>query len=156
MGDYFSSVSTEMFRKFTSTALTLALLAALISASPAVGGKDQTRHDIILSHYQAPPPAPVVFSITTTDPPGFFKTRIEKITYQNIQRFDCGTFTGIEISQIDPYQYVGTQRTCGDIRIEASVNGIKCLLGDAGKAVPQGNYVIRQSKGIDECEIVKN
>ena len=105
-----------MFRKFTSTALTLALLPALISASPAVGEKEETRHDIILSHYQAP----VVHRITTET--GSFL--IDSISYENR---DCGVTTGVVIDIKNAYEYVDTTGRCGDITIKASFDNFNCV-----------------------------
>merc|ERR1719342_1975505 len=146
-----------MFRKFTSTALILALLAALISASPAaVGGKDQTRHDIILSHY------PVE------------RTRNLKTVFQitadnsiNLQR-DLVSFTiswtGNCLGESDSltqnqrvYEYC-KQLGCGNIKIAVTlvVNGqtITCGTNNGGGAtgVPQKDFVIKFIAP-DKCDI---
>merc|ERR1712083_499170 len=134
MGDYFSSVSTEMFRKFTSTALTLALLAALISASPAVGGDDQTRHDIILSHHpieRAVGNLRNVFRITTAIP-----TNVQiSVTWQG----NCRPDPNVLMNNANPYEYC-EQYGCGKIIIDAVVNQFTCH--GSGNAILQKDFQI--------------
>merc|ERR1711973_1039330 len=134
MGDYFSSVSTEMFRKFTSTALALALLAALISASPAVGEKEKTRHDIILSHHEpgeSNTNLDNTFKITTSlDIPV-----VLTITWEDPACNPIGIGVGTLDNIIGPKEYVYCQQfNCGNIKVQASteINGIlkSCYYND--------------------------
>merc|ERR1712024_146733 len=82
----------KMFWKLTSTAVTLALLAALISVSPAVGGRKWRKR--ISSEV-----GPATLNISYENPACTFDT------------------TGITINETNPYKFTQILQ-CGNITVE--------------------------------------
>ena len=116
-----------MFRKFTSTSLTLTLLAALISVSAACGPRSL--------------PAFAIKS-WSSEPASL------NISYHNQA---CGQCKNIKLDENDIYNYVNTQDQCGDITVAAKVDGQECAKVGDPFPVPQRNFTIVQ--GSTGCTI---
>merc|ERR1711973_118164 len=146
MGSIKKSLEREMFCKFPSTVLALALLATL--CSPAVSGRGQWRKrvegkidDLIKATTQ-------VFKISTTADP---RTQIVTITEITYEIPSCGVTTDFtfENNGID-YEYVDTMSFCGQITITATLDGVPC----GGATKPQGNFEIIPVAGSSGCQIL--
>merc|ERR1711973_64445 len=144
MGSIKKSPEKEMFCKFPSTVLALALLATL--CSPAVRGQKQWKKreegkiDYLISTNQ-------VFSIFTSAPV-ISKVKIISIEFG---KPDCGIVSDVKVTNTEPYYYVDTTGTCGTITISASIDGTPCT---ALVAQTQRNFEIQPTLGTTDCQII--